>query len=142
MNEMSLFVVFCDDVRHEIGNKYSLIGCYSEQMYVGSFPAALPKLCVHTTLSIPAGVALSHVTMKMKNGAQEIATYALEINDETFSQPVSSSSSDARVLTGAFTLSPLSLEKETYLEVLAEVGGEVVVGGKLDVLEVPSQELG
>ncbi len=36
---------FCDDVRHEIGGKYSLIGCYGGYLQVSPIPSVLPKLC-------------------------------------------------------------------------------------------------
>lgn len=35
----------CDDIRQEVGNKYSLIGCYGSSMLVNAFPVVLPKLC-------------------------------------------------------------------------------------------------
>ena len=37
---------FCDDFRQEIGNKFSLMGCYGTDLYVPQFPITLPKLCV------------------------------------------------------------------------------------------------
>ena len=41
------WVTFCDDVRHEVGGKRSLIGIYSNVMYVNaSFPVTLPKFAI------------------------------------------------------------------------------------------------
>jgi hypothetical protein len=43
-------VIFCDDIRHEITGKVSLIGAYAGIMFVqGNFPVTLPKLCVRIT---------------------------------------------------------------------------------------------
>jgi hypothetical protein len=33
---------FCDDVRQEIGNKFSLMGCYGTDLYVPAFPFKRP----------------------------------------------------------------------------------------------------
>lgn len=42
--------VFCDDVRHEVGGKKSLMGIYSGDMiFAGSAPAVMPNLCVNIT---------------------------------------------------------------------------------------------
>ena len=43
---------FCDDIRQEVGNKFSLIGCYNDEMllpYGTEFPAILAKLGVAVT---------------------------------------------------------------------------------------------
>lgn len=47
------YTIFCDDVRLEIGGKYSLMGVYSGVMYVsGTFPVRLPKFFVSTAILI------------------------------------------------------------------------------------------
>lgn len=41
---------FCDDVRHEIGGKLTLVGVYGSSMLIHEpFPATLPKLCLSIT---------------------------------------------------------------------------------------------
>lgn len=37
---------FCDDIRHEIGNKLSMMGIYHSALLVEKFPAELPRLFV------------------------------------------------------------------------------------------------
>jgi hypothetical protein len=44
---------FCDDVRQEIGNKFSLMGCYGTDLYVPAFPFTLPKLCAFVHVRTP-----------------------------------------------------------------------------------------
>jgi hypothetical protein len=36
---------FCDDIRYEVGNKYSMTGVYSSSLIVLDAPTVLPKLC-------------------------------------------------------------------------------------------------
>jgi len=38
--------IYCDDIRHELGGKLTLVGVYSRHLLVPSFPAVLPKLCL------------------------------------------------------------------------------------------------
>jgi hypothetical protein len=45
--------LFCDDVRQEVGNKVSLMGCYGHELFVEKFPIALPKLCGHVRVVTP-----------------------------------------------------------------------------------------
>lgn len=44
---------FCDDIRHEVNGKLSLIGVYSGQMLVPSFPVILPQLCLVIVVLTP-----------------------------------------------------------------------------------------
>jgi hypothetical protein len=37
----SVIAQFCDDVRQEIGNKFSLMGCYGSDLYVPAFPITM-----------------------------------------------------------------------------------------------------
>jgi hypothetical protein len=44
------FLVLCDDIRDEAGNKRSLMGIYSDNIIFKSVPAALPKICLYIAL--------------------------------------------------------------------------------------------
>ena len=39
------FVIICDDIRTEVGNKISMMGVYQKDIFVPKFPFILPKLC-------------------------------------------------------------------------------------------------
>lgn len=42
--------IFCDDIRHEVSHKVSLIGVYKgELILLSDFPARLPKFCLSVT---------------------------------------------------------------------------------------------
>jgi len=40
------YAIICDDIRHEMGDKFSLIGIYGADVYVAQLPFLFPKLCV------------------------------------------------------------------------------------------------
>lgn len=46
--------IFCDDIRHEVNGKLSLIGVYSSHMLVPSFPMTVPQLCLVLSVLTPA----------------------------------------------------------------------------------------
>lgn len=50
-----LSTTICDDIRQEVGGKFSLIGVYNGVMYVPQFPVTLPKLWIMATLVTPHG---------------------------------------------------------------------------------------
>jgi hypothetical protein len=47
--------IFCDDIRMEIGNKITYVGCYFGYMFLPDFPATIPRLCVAVTYSQKRG---------------------------------------------------------------------------------------
>ncbi|TPW22566.1 hypothetical protein FH712_16630 [Marinobacter nauticus] len=49
-SDRTFYSIICDDIRHEVGDKISLMGCYSGVMFVNEFPAALPKLGAYTRI--------------------------------------------------------------------------------------------
>lgn len=38
--------IICDDIRHELGHKVTLVGIYDEAVLVAKFPARIAKLCI------------------------------------------------------------------------------------------------
>jgi hypothetical protein len=45
--------IFCDDIRPELGGKFSYMGVYFGVMYVRKFPITLPKFCLAVTFYEP-----------------------------------------------------------------------------------------
>lgn len=48
-------VNYCDDIRHEIGNKVSLIGLYGADLLVPEVPTVIPKLCAFVQIASEIG---------------------------------------------------------------------------------------
>lgn len=53
MSSRSLHVIWCDDVRLEIGNKPSFMGVYASGMVVANLPTALERLSVYFVAYTP-----------------------------------------------------------------------------------------
>ena len=64
---------FCDDVRQEIGNKFSLMGCYGTDLYVPSFPITLPKLCVFVNARTPRENPFQQLTLRLVKGGEVLS---------------------------------------------------------------------
>lgn len=47
------YTLFCDDIRHEVTGKTTLVGMYNSQLIVtGNLPVVLPKLCASITIRL------------------------------------------------------------------------------------------
>ena len=60
-----LLAQFCDDIRQEINGKYSLIGCYTDDIIVDKFPTVLPKLCAQIRAVTPLGKPFLKLSIKV-----------------------------------------------------------------------------
>ena len=125
---------YCDDVRQEIGNKLSLMGCYSNDLVVQTMPTILPKLCAVIHIIIPRDEPFSKLTIRAV--LNEDTTLAeLEIPDEVLSksQAAIRDDGDARgvLINAIMTFTPLPVAEEGNLKVFAEGDDKTLVGNTL-----------
>ena len=52
-SQRSIHVIWCDDVRHEMGNKPSLMGVYTDQLVMPMLPASVHRLCACVQVATP-----------------------------------------------------------------------------------------
>jgi len=141
--------VYCDDIRQEIGGKYSLMGVYRGDLFVPEFPFKLEKLCfsirVFTDVSEPFEflniavlkdddvmaelTAPEDVLSNMRATSQQQASLLLEHGME-------------RMFTLHFetTVSPLPLDGPCVIRVKAESEAGRLKGAALRVAELPQPE--
>lgn len=79
-----LSTVFCDDIRYEIGGKFSLIGVYNGNLIVPAFPVKLPKLCIASTMVISADSPPKMIMLRVWKDEEPIA--ALNATEEYLQQ--------------------------------------------------------
>lgn len=133
--------IFCDDIRHEINGKVSLIGCYSGLMYVQSFPANLPKLCVHVTASTgiddPFDSLLSFTVLKDAEVLTKTDLDGAQLSELAAQAPGGIPNPQGIFITSGFEFSPLPLNEPCTIQVLLETNGQVFTGGRLRILPMP-----
>ena len=44
--------LFCDDIRFELGNKHTYVGCYDAEIVLPELPFVLPKFCISVELHL------------------------------------------------------------------------------------------
>lgn len=133
--ERLIMTQFCDDVRQEVGNKYSLMGCYSQELIVENMPAALPKLCAHVLAFTAIDRPFANLVFRAYLNDQMVAE--LEIPKDALdagAQRVAAIKTPLQarlMLNGVMVFSPLIITTESQLRVDAESEGEVIRGPAL-----------
>ncbi len=143
--ERYLHTIYCDDVRLEVGNKQSLMGIYSSDLFVPEFPVALPKLCIVVNLVTPIDKPLKELTLKVTKDDETLIE--VPVTGEQLSEPQSNiiengekDNSYRRIgLTFTLMLAPFAIEKECILRVLAITeSGELKGNGlKIKIGQLP-----
>ena len=127
--ERFITVQFCDDIRHELFNKISLIGCYIASIQIDPLPAVLPKLCALIKVYTPMEHTARLLTVRLLRDDVPIAelSYATQQSDQDNVTPPDGAR--WKLATGAIVLSPFPIEAPCKLQVHAEWDDGVATSG-------------
>lgn len=138
MNESRIVIAqFCDDIRHEIGNKYSLMGCYSDEMILDKFPALLPKLCVQVRVLTPVDQPFTKLLIRAVLNGENIAEIDVPAKKMAQSYKDLAAPPDAHrhVVVAIIAISPLPISEPCQLKIEAETEDGMLRGSSLRIRE-------
>ncbi|ENO90436.1 hypothetical protein [Thauera linaloolentis] len=128
MAERHIEIVYCDDIRTELGNKHSLMGVYLGDMFIDVMPVVLPKLCAWVNVVTPLERPFSRLRVRVfhndaaiidsgeltKDGGQ------LEFGDGLDDSIKGEDGQHFMAVNFVFALSPFAIDSESSLVVVAE----------------------
>lgn len=136
-----LDVIYCDDIRNEVGNKISLMGIYTRELTIPNAPLLLPRLCilvkVVTDIDDPLESLVVRV-VKTKDGEETelLSTGPLPIPSLT-DLPARDDDTTSMLMQMQFVLSPFQIEEEATLRIRATTEREELLGMALRLRIVP-----
>ena len=138
-----LEVIYCDDIREEVGNKFSYMGVYSGELTVPIAPLLLSKLCVVAKVitDIDNPFESLEVRIVMVKGDDE--TEILSTGPIPFPADLPRQHDDSARLMAqmTFMLSPFQIDEETTIRVKAVTESEELSGTTaLRIRIVPSPD--
>lgn len=130
--DRNLSAIFCDDIRHEMGNKMSFMGCYQSELNVANAPVALSKLCVFVSATTPQNKPFKALTLRIVQDT-DIELARLEISSEQLQQgaQIVDPTATRKNLGTAIVFSPFFIEKSTSIRLLAITEEGEIVGPRL-----------
>lgn len=127
-----LTAIFCDDIRHEIGNKMSFMGVYQGELIVPAAPIALARLCIYAMALTPVARPFKSLVLRVVlDDKTELAR--LEIPPETFANwpEIQDDSATRKQISTALSFAPFFIEKPTTLRLMAETEEGEIIGPRL-----------
>lgn len=134
--------IFCDDLRHELNGKLSLMGIYSVDMYVPDFPVTIPKICSFFELHLPPNLENSaDAVITVMKGAEKISSITITLPPSVREEESRHGKPYAfKRVVGAMEFPTITFTEPTLLEVVAQVDAQSVVDGRLWVTKFPRTE--
>ncbi|HUV96143.1 MAG TPA: hypothetical protein VMV98_01620 [Acidobacteriaceae bacterium] len=122
---------FCDDIRHEVGGKLTLVGIYAGDLLVPTFPCVLPKLCLVLNILTSRSQPFQRLKIRILKDEETLAEGELPMQDLTASVsdaiPEDGESDETKRLLGMtahFVFSPLKLDGPGVIRVFVETEDE------------------
>jgi hypothetical protein len=127
--------IFCDDIRPELGNKLSFMGCYQGEIIVQITPVVLPKLCVSVSVSTPKERPFKLLAIRVVQD-DDVELARMDIPKEGIkgiagSSQISDKTSTRISLNTAIVFSPFVIEKPTMLRLVATTEEGEITGPRL-----------
>jgi hypothetical protein len=135
-----LTVTFCDDIRLEMGNKMSFMGCYQGDLFVASMPVALPKLCVHATAWTPKDKPFHSLTVRISLDDVDLASIEVPISNPELAPRTIDETASRQGISAALAFSPFVIEKPATLRVMVTTEEGEIVGPRLLLKVAQAQE--
>ena len=140
-NDRYITAILCDDIRQEMGNKYSLMGCYQGELVVPMVPAALPKLCIFASIYTPKDKPFKSLLFRVvQDDDKELARVEMPAEGLIVTGQNHDDTSTKYVLNTAITFAPFSIEKPSMLSFLALTEEGEIIGPRFLIKVGTAQE--
>ena len=134
--------IFCDDIRHEMGNKLSFMGCYQSELLVPTMPAVLPKLCIYVSAWTPKNKPFKTLTLRVvQDDDKELARIEIPPDGLAESAQIQDETATRKTISTAIVFSPFVIEKLTTLRLMAITEEGEIIGPRLMIQMLPGQDV-
>jgi hypothetical protein len=141
MTERRIEVVYCDDVRAELGNKNSLMGVYQGDLFVNAMPIVLPKLCAWVNVVTPRDMPFERLRIMVFQGEAELldtgdlidADNPLVLPEIAADAPGDGDAPQLLAANLVITLAPFQIDSESALRVVAETEQGQLISRRLRI---------
>ena len=129
-------VIYCDDIREEVGNKVSYMGIYAGELRVPAAPVILGKLCIAVRIHAPIAQPIESLevrVVKERMGVEIGEVLATGVIEHPADFTVDEEASTKILTQLHFMLQPFQIEDSFEIRVKAKTESEELVSGALRI---------
>ena len=142
------FSLFCDDLRQEIGGKYSLMGIFENHLLIPSeFPCAFAKFVIVVKYYELKGMFDNDLEVNISLVQDEAEKLLISQTIKRADFPITpdeaqldQDSEPIYSLTTSYVFSPLVLEKESHIKVRIKCGSVITKLGRLLIRKISLED--
>jgi hypothetical protein len=127
--ERFLVGLYCDDIRNEVGNKLTLVGCYGTDLLLNAFPIVLPKLALYVRAYTPASRLFQKLVLRLRQNEELLGE--LEIPAAELAAATDHPNSSWAIIQAVMFMSPLLIQSCGFLRLEAETEEGLLLGSNL-----------
>ena len=139
--ERYVHALWCDDIRHELGNKPSFMGVYTGGLVVSKLPIVLPRLCVFAWVVAPLDHPIKHLAAKLVRDSGEVLASVDQLPGPKTPAEVLEGSTRLSALVAIVLTNVQVPEGTNYFCLQVETESEILDGPKLFVTVNPARIL-
>lgn len=140
-NPRCILAQFCDDIRHEVGNKVTLVGLYDGALFLQEFPAMIPRLGINLVVDTPIEDQVQSVVLRIEKGDEVIGEAKASVPPQPNPATVVQNGHDEftrAMFSMKILLAPITVMAPCMLRVKVTLDGIESIAGKLRITAAPS----
>jgi hypothetical protein len=132
MAKHAVSCIFCEDIRHETGEKVSLMGCFTKKLLVPRIPFTIQKLCAHTTIQTDPSEELKDVVIQVMFNGEEKSSSSFEASEAK--DLIEENSEKSIHITSGIIIPNFLIESTGEIELIATINGVPYLAGTLQIV--------
>ena len=126
--------LFCDDIRHEVGNKTTFVGAYAEDIvFAAPPPITMPKLGIVVWVSVPIDQPPKRLSVVLTWPINQRTEFTHPDLSDVYKAKEEKASGDGStyIIASMFTASPFPIHDEGHLNVVVHADDQEIKAGRL-----------
>lgn len=140
--DRSATVMFCDDIRDEKSGMKTIVGIYSFEMRVDSFPYQFPKLCAYLQFLYSVENPIKSFSLKIKSGDDLIIEHPATIDfvDDSLKKTMEEGRGTSAMFTSV-ELRAVDIDEPCTLIAIVEIDGVEYEANRLKIAQAVDTDI-
>lgn len=131
--KLSASVIFCDDIREEVGNRVTIVGVMSDAVYLDTVPAILPKFGIYARIRLPIDYAAKNILFRIlepSGAGNAIGLFDADMIEKSRQDAIAARLPDMSFVVRAVAV-PFQINVEGFAKIEIDIDSKTIEAGEL-----------